>query len=493
MENSMMTVKEMREFLQEAGRAGSLPGLDRIRHLMHTLDDIQDQLAIIHIAGTNGKGSVGAYLEYIFREAGFTVGRFCSPAVFSEYDMWRYEGENITEEAFVDVMSQVKCACDIVLSEGGTLPTLFELQTAAAFVWFSRIHPDLVILETGMGGAEDATNLIRYPLCSVLTSISYDHMQFLGNTLSEIAETKSGIIKRGRPVFSAWQKPEVEKVIRRVSQDACAPILMVKKARTRLIRQKPGELQFFYRDILITTQLAGRYQMQNASLAVKTSYYMIPLLERHRKALRQGADARMLLRSWNFGSIREEEKNLTQRIIVESDPNWQFVRVIDVDTCHKMSIMIRIVAGIAKTTWPGRFELLHRKFPYFVIDGAHNEAAARELARTVEGCFPEEKLIYIVGVLSDKAYERMLEIMSPYAERIICVTPDNPRALPAEKLAEQARKYYEEVCCCDSVREAVALAEASNCSVLAFGSLSYLGELRICHREWMREASVAVS
>lgn len=428
-----MTYEEARRFIQKAARRGSILGLENMQHLMHLFGNVQDKIPVIHIAGTNGKGSVGAYLEAIFRQYGLHVGRYCSPAVFSPLEVWKMDGDSISQEEYAKVMSQVKDACDIVVSKEGTMPTVFEIETAAAFLHFAEKKPDVVLLETGMGGETDATNIIKKPLCSILTTISYDHMQFLGDTLEEIAQVKAGIIKEGCPVFSAQQSPEVEAVLRHAAAKRHTSVHFVRESEIRMISIQPGLLEFSYGDLSLQTVMAGVCQMMNASLAVEAAYVMIPKLS-------------------------------------------------------EMPCCPRIVEGILSARWAGRFEVLGVE-PYFIIDGAHNEDAARQLADTVEKCFTNEPVTYIIGVLADKEHEKMLQAM-PYASCVFCVTPDNSRALQAEQLCQEAGRFHDNVTCCESIAAAVHAALAEGNPVIAFGSLSYLGELRRCYdAERSRETS----
>lgn len=424
-----MTYRQARCFISEAAKNGSVLGLESIRHLMRVLGDVQEQLPVIHIGGTNGKGSVGAFLDSIFREAGLHVGRYCSPAVFSPLEVWQYDGTNITETEYANVMSQVRAACDIVVSEGGTMPTVFEIETAAAFIWFDGKKTDVLLLEVGMGGQLDATNLITRPLCSVITTISFDHMQFLGDTIEQIAKVKSGIIKKGCPVYSAPQQPQVEDVLCGRAKEAGSLLGMVKKENIRLICQEPGRMEFFYKELRLATKMAGSCQLLNASLAAETALHMLPVLKKH---------------------------------------------------IGKMQKLPYIVEGVAKARWKGRFEVLG-EHPLFVIDGAHNEDAALQLAKTVEMCFTNEPLTYIIGVLEDKEHEKMLKIMLPYAKRVYTVTPDHCRAMDGKLLCREAGRFHPDVRYCRNVAQAVQKALSDGGPVLAFGSLSYLGELRRCY------------
>jgi dihydrofolate synthase/folylpolyglutamate synthase len=437
-----MTYDEARAFIKEAAKSGSVLGLLSITRLMEELGNVQDTLPIIHIAGTNGKGSVGAYLESVFRRAGLHTARYCSPAVFDPLEVWQYDGENISQAEYANVMSQVKSACDIMLSKGFEYPTVFEIETAAAFVWFSEKKPDVVLLEVGMGGETDATNVIAHPFASVITTISMDHMQFLGDTVAKIAAVKAGIIKEGCPVFSAPQDLSAAEVLKSAAREKNAKLVLLEDL-ARLVSQEPGKLcmEYWseaYGTIRLETKLAGSYQLRNAALAAETALALLPGLI--------SKDTKM---------DDEQLKNIVQQ-------------------------------GIANAAWPGRFEVIGHD-PLFVIDGAHNEDAAKSLACTIQNCFTNTCLTYIIGVLADKEHEKMLKILLPYADMVYTVTPDNPRALAAEALAKEAAKFHDHVICCASVQEAVsqALSHAREAGtpVLAFGSLSYLKNLKLAYLE----------
>lgn len=438
-----MTYEQACAFAGQAAKSGSILGLDSIRALMAELSDVQEKLPIIHIAGTNGKGSVGAYLASICRAAGLHVARYTSPAVFTPLEVFTYDGENITENEYASVMSQVKDACDIMVSAGKECPTIFEIETAAAFLWFYEKKPDIVLLETGMGGELDATNLITHPFASVITSISMDHMQFLGDTIQSIAYAKAGIIKEGCPVYAAEQTSTVYRVFAQEAEQKHAPIVYVDGTNAKILEDRPGRMTFTYtlttgETLNLVTAMAGAYQVKNAALAAEVA-----------EALLTG----------QMTGFRVKDK--TDRVPVRS----------------KTEAFGIIERGIADTRWPGRFEVVSED-PLLVIDGAHNEDAARQLAATVENCFTNTRLTYIIGVLADKEHEKMLRIMSPFAERIYTVTPDNARALDAKSLAEEAGKYCDQVQAVDSIGEALTLAFSYGEPVLAFGSLSYLGELK---------------
>ena len=447
----MMTFEEARRFIAESSKTGSILGLESICNLMSEIGNIQDELPVIHIAGTNGKGSTGAYLQAIFEAAGLTTARYCSPAVFDALEVFQYCGKNISESEYAHVMSQVKTACDILVSKGNPMPTVFEIETAAAFVWFYQKKPDIVLLEVGMGGETDATNIVKNPLASVITTISRDHMGFLGESVEEIAAVKAGIIKEKCPVFSAAQQSGVEQVLFEHANRKQAELRMVDENVCELLKEKVGQLSFSYKGKNYVTGMAGLYQMKNAALAIEVAEYLLPKLME-----------------------KKESKVSVKRIVQER---------ISKEEIHKEEIGREeiIKKGIEAARWAGRFEMIQKE-PLVIMDGAHNEDAAKQLAQTVHNCFPKQKLTYIIGVLADKEHEKMLELMLPYADQVYTVTPGNPRALDGKQLAEEVRNFHQKVEACDSVTEALkkALQQAKEKKepVLAFGSLSYLGELK---------------
>lgn len=447
----MMTFEEARRFIAESSKTGSILGLESICNLMRELGNIQDQLPVIHIAGTNGKGSTGAYLQAIFEQAGFTTSRYCSPAVFDPLEVFQYCGTTISESEYAHVMSQVKTACDILVSKGNPMPTVFEIETATAFVWFYQKKPDIVLLEVGMGGETDATNIVKNPLASVITTISRDHMGFLGESVEEIAAVKAGIIKEKCPVFSAVQQSGVEKVLFEYANKMQSELRMVEEEDCQLLEEAFGRLSFSYKGKNYVTGMAGLYQIKNAALAIEVAEYLLPKMMEKKSS--QAAVEGII-----------EERISKEEISKEEIGREEIIK-----------------KGIEAARWAGRFEVI-QKDPLIIMDGAHNEDAAKQLAQTVHNCFPEQKLIYIIGVLADKEHEKMLELMLPYADQVYTVTPNNLRALDGKQLAGEVRTFHQKVEACDSVTEALkkALQQAmeKRKPVLAFGSLSYLGELK---------------
>lgn len=421
-----MNYQQALKYIGEMSRYGSVPGLDSIRELCRRLGDPQKRTPVIHVAGTNGKGSTLAYLSAILTSAGYRTGSYSSPAVFDYRERFAVNGNMIAKAAFARLLETAAKAADEMEAEGLAHPTAFEIETALAFCFFAEKKCDLAIVETGMGGLLDATNLIEKPLVSVLTSISMDHMQFLGKSLAQIAGHKAGIIKEGCPVVSAAQKPEAAEVIERIAKERHAPLLVADAGGAAKIRYGLTGQSFHYGSYQnLKISLPGVWQIENAVLAVET----VRILNRQGISVSEAA-------------LRE---------------------------------------GLAGARWTGRLTVLAKK-PYFIIDGAHNEDAAAKLAKSLSFYFTNEKKVFIIGVLGDKEYGKIVLALAPMAEQIIAVTPpDNPRALPAYELAKEIRKVKEHVTAADSLEEAVEMAyllTPPDGVIAAFGSLSYLGRLK---------------
>ena len=403
----MMTEKECLDFMDELKKSGIVPGLGSIKELCRRLGNPQDAFPCIHIAGTNGKGSVLAYLSTVYKTAGYRVGAFSSPAVFKSRETIRVDGKNMTKKAYTEGLEKIKEAVEAIKADGLPAPTAFEAEVALAFLYFADKKCDIVMLEAGMGGREDATNLITRTLAAVLMPIGMDHMQFLGGTLDKIAYQKAGIIKKGCVAVSAVQQEEAAAEIRKeADKQGCSCIFATvpEKIKYGLKKQK-----FTYRDAFGTLHkdmeitIPGVCQAENAAVAIE----VVEALNR-------------------------------QNAFVVSEENLRH--------------------GLLETSWPGRFEVLREK-PYFVIDGAHNEPAAKKLVQSVSAYFSNKRIIYIMGMLKDKEYEKVAEITYPYADQIITVTPpENKRALSAMDLAAAVSAYHPQVSTAGSVEVAVEMA-----------------------------------
>lgn len=422
-----MTYEEARNYLDYITKNGIILGLESMEHLLEELGNPQDQLKFIHIAGTNGKGSVLAYLSTILKEAGYRVGRYISPTLFSYRERIQVNEVYISREEVSRYVDRIKQAIERMQNKGMTMPTIFEAETAMAFLHFADRKCDLVVLETGMGGDTDATNVIKTGILEVLVSISKDHTAFLGDTLAEIAGHKAGIIKPGTEVVTAKQPEEAMKVIVEKAASCNAHLTVADWELAEDVRSGLEEQYFSYgteKDICI--HLGGSYQIKNAVIALTCV---------------------QVLRNMGY--------QISDRQMRE---------------------------GFARTVWNGRFTVL-QKDPMLIIDGAHNADGAAELEKSLISCLDGKKIYGICGVFRDKEYEIVLRKILPHLKSVTTIqTPGNPRALPAEELAEAAKKYCKDVHVQKdielAVKENLEMAEKEEGVVLAFGSLSFLGEIR---------------
>lgn len=420
-----MNYRQALAYMEQIGQYGIVPGLDSIRELARRLGDPQKDLRFVHVAGTNGKGSVCAYVSSALQCAGYRVGKYTSPAVVDDREEIQVNGSSIAKAAVGRYMEQLKAICDGMAADGLPHPTPFEVKTAMAFLHFREKKCDIVVLETGMGGLLDATNIVEDTCVAVLTSISGDHMGFLGKTLGEIASQKAGIIKKGCHVVSAAQAPEVMEAIAGKAADMGCPLTVADgKAAEHVVfgLEKQSFDYGGYRKIEIG--LAGQCQIDNAVVALETLKVLgnlgFPMAE---------------------GKLRE---------------------------------------GMAQARWPGRFTVASKR-PYFILDGAHNEDAARRLAQSLELYFPGRRIIYIMGMLRDKEYEKVIALTHGLADHIITVAaPGNPRALSSCELASAVARVHQKVTAADSLEEAAELARllaGTRDVIVAFGSLSFLGRM----------------
>lgn len=420
-----MNEKEAMAFIEETAGYGIVPGLDSIRELCRRLDDPQKELKFIHIAGTNGKGSVSAYISSVLKAGGYRVGKYISPVIFTYREGIQVNDRKITVKALCQGMERIKEICQEMVADGLPHPTPFEIETALGFLYFKEKRCDIVVLETGMGGLMDATNIVENTLAAVLVSISRDHTKFLGNTLSEIAAQKAGIIKPGCHVVSIRQEEEAARVISEQAEGLGCPLTVVEPQNIKNARYGLEKQRFDYKGRKkLEITLAGKFQLENAALAL------------------EAVDA-----------LAERGFPVSERAVYQ---------------------------GMSETKWPGRFSVIGKK-PYFVVDGAHDEDAAKRLAESIDFYFTNKRIIYIMGVLKDKEYDKIIRWTAPYADQIITVTsPDNPRALPAYELAKEAALVHPKVTAVDSLEEAVemsTLLAGKEDVIIAFGSLSYLGRL----------------
>lgn len=419
-----MNYQEARSFIDESVRYGGEVGLGKISRLLDYLNHPEQDLTFIHIAGTNGKGSVLSYVSTTLSMAGYRTGRYISPTLYSYEERFQIDGNPITKDDFVYYMEMIISAVKQMEKDGYVCPSPFELETVLSFLYFRDKKCDFVVLECGLGGLEDATNVIKNTRVAVLTSISMDHMEYLGDTLGAIAKTKSGIVKPGAIVITTRQQPEAMQSILKTCEEQNCTCICADKTNAQVLTVEIDEQTFLYNGITWTLHLAGVCQVENAVLAIEVL-----------NALRSTG------------------------LVLTTDQMQQ---------------------GLAATKWNGRFTVIHKN-PLLLVDGAHNPDAAKKFAASMETYFSGRRIIYIMGVFQDKDYEEVIRLTIPYANDIITIaTPDNPRALPAEELKNVILKYTDRVTSAVTLEAAIAKAfrmAGPDDVIAAFGSLSFIGPL----------------
>ncbi|MCP1102815.1 dihydrofolate synthase/folylpolyglutamate synthase [Aequitasia blattaphilus] len=416
----------MMEFMDRLAKKGSILGLEGIRRLLEELGNPQERLQIVHGAGTNGKGSVFAFMDQILRDAGYKVGRYISPVVFGECESFQINGEWITEKEREKYLRQIEDAVHRIRNRNEEEPTVFEVETAVSFLYFMENACDLVLLETGLGGASDATNIVENTLLAVFTSISFDHMSILGNTLEEIGKVKAGIIKEKSLIVSAPQRDEVKSILIEEGRKKGKHVTFVNEKAVDILRQDVDEQVFSYGEYQnLKIAMGGVYQVENALLAIEGI-----------KALQE------------LGYKVSEEA---------------------------------IRSGLRKAQWIGRFSILQKE-PIFIVDGAHNPDGAKKLAKSLNLYFTNKRIIYIMGVLEDKEYKKILKHTLPLASELILLTPANSRGLDKDILKRAAEEIRHDlpIYMAESGIDAVNISLNHGNSqdvIVAFGSLSYLGEI----------------
>lgn len=420
-----MTYDEAMAYIEYTNTLGSVLGLTNIKELLKRLGNPQNDVRVIHIAGTNGKGSICAFLDEILECAGFLVGRYISPTVFTYLERFQINRRYMQEDDFAIYLDKVKQAADGMVKDGFDRPTSFETETAVAFCYFKDMAVDFLLLETGMGGLLDATNVCDRPVCTIIASISMDHMAFLGDSLEKIYEQKLGIMKKGVPcvsypepeeLLSMWQEKKRENGTEDTS-------VMVSMDDITIMRTGLDGSRYEYGGRSYSVSVPGIYQVYNSAVAVCTA---------------------RLMQRLGYG--------------------------IDDDD---------IQAGISQTMWKGRFQKISST-PDIYVDGAHNPGGWESLRKNIDQYFADRELIYICGVFKDKDYDCMLRLLMPRAKRFIAVQPENPRALDRNVLANLAKQYIDSVyvqeVVDDAVYQAMDIAEDMDAPVIIiFGSLSFIG------------------
>ena len=416
-----MTVEQALDYIHSVCWKGMMPGLERITDLLEKMGNPQNTMKYVHIAGTNGKGSTAAMTASILRKAGYCTGLYTSPYIYQFGERMQVNGEMISDSELVEITEYVKPLADSMVES----PTEFELTTAIGFEFFKRKGCDIVVLEVGLGGLLDATNVIPCPEVAVITNIGLDHTDILGNTLEEIAVNKAGIIKENGNAVIYRGKPSVEAVF----EQTCAERnVKLKKANFAGLKSKAHDLfeQVFdfgdYKDLHLP--LLGDHQLHNAAVVLAVAETLI-------------------------------------------EKGWKITRE-------------NIYDGIRDVSWPGRFDIVSRD-PLFIIDGGHNPQCLEALVKNIEDYLKGRRVIALTGVLADKDYGDMYRPVMPLIEEFVCVTPPNPRRLPATELAMHLTGAGAKATACETVaegvRKAIALAKDDG-AVLCFGSLYTIGDIR---------------
>lgn len=431
--------EEVVEIIQNKRRFGNLTGYEISKIVLEKLGNPQDGMPVIHIAGTNGKGSVSAFLCNILVEAGLKTGMFTSPHLVEFGERIRINGEMISKE------DTARLGTKLLDMDFGVYPTMFDYCLAMALLYFKEQQCDVIILETGLGGKYDSTNAVGVPVVSVITKIGYDHMAILGNTLQEIAAEKAGIIKKGTHLICESQDEDIENIFRETARSVgVSSIRIIDWEELRVeVMTKAGEQCFSaYGYEHLTMKMLGLHQYENAAAAILAAEAFLKS-----KGDVDGINER-----------QEDEREISQRF--EKDEITRAVRI-----------------GVAKTVWKGRMEILSKE-PFFMIDGAHNAHGVAALYKSLISLYPGEKFHFIMGVMADKDYEDMIEVLLPLAIDFTTVTVGYSRSLEAKKLAECIEAKGVKAESKESLDEALSeLTKERGEKTIAFGSLYFIGEI----------------
>ena len=413
-----MTYQEAKLYIKESSKSGITLGLDSIKNLLRELGNPQDDLKFIHIAGTNGKGSVLAYISTIMEVAGYKTGRYISPTVEDYRERIQINRTNISKNDFTLQLSRIKKAIERMLENKLPHPSVFEIETALGFLYFKEQGCDIVIMETGMGGVTDATNIIQNTLVSIFTSISRDHMEYLGNTIADLTRAKAGIIKKESSVVYGGLPKVSENIIIKTANHFNCSIFFADFTDVTTQKSKRFTQMFSYRGLDdVTIQLLGKHQIENATLAIEAV-----------RAL-QGF-------------------NITDN---------------------------QIKKGLSDTKWFARVTIVKEHNPVIVIDGAHNQGAVRALAKTLADLFPTEKIVGVMGVFKDKEINEMLAEIKPIIDKIHAISlPDEKRTLSADALAGYILDAKIEADSHYTIKNALDIAVTEAEVVVVFGSFSFL-------------------
>nr|WP_312215008.1 folylpolyglutamate synthase/dihydrofolate synthase family protein [Clostridioides sp.] len=425
-----MNYEEALQYISNTNRFGIKLGLETVSRLLELLGNPQENLNIIHVAGTNGKGSVCSFISNILIDAGYSVGLYTSPYLENFTERIRVDQNEIRKEEVANIVKLIDKKISIMLNEGYPNPTEFEIVTAMALYYYNLCNVDYVVLEVGLGGRYDATNVIKESLVSVITSISLDHIGVLGDTISKIAYEKAGIIKNNGTVVVYKQEYETEEVIREICRKKDAKYIGVDFDSIEIVRSDINTQIFNYSSSTyeyknLEIKLIGEHQIKNALLAINVIEYL----------------------------------NINKKINVNIE---------------------NIKTGLLDTKWPGRIEII-KEDPLFIIDGAHNLDGAKSLAKVLEKNFSGKKETLIIGMLKDKDIDSVLEVLTPYFDKVITTYPISDRSMEADDLKIKISNYIDDVVAIKDINDAVNLAlknAKKDDVIIAAGSLYMIGSIR---------------
>ena len=425
-----MNYEQALDYIHGTYKFGSKLGLENTRYLLNLLGNPHKDLKVIHVAGTNGKGSVSSYIHTVLKEEGYKVGLYISPYLEEFTERMIVNGEEISRERLAEVTETVKEKVEQMVRDGKNHPTEFEVVTSIAFCYYAQENVDFLVLEVGLGGRLDSTNVVEDPLVSVITPIGFDHMEYLGDTLEEIAYEKGGIIKENGFVLLYPQEKEVMGVLEGLSKERNSRLFVIDFDELTIHRSNMEE-QVFSVNVLgksydnVKIKLAGIHQIYNACTAL---------------------EAIEILRKYRNVNISDEA----------------------------------VLKGLYNTKWAGRFEVLQKE-PLIIIDGAHNLHGADSLRKNIEILLKDYKITFVVGMLQDKDVKAVLEDLIPLANKVIATRPDNPRAMRAADLAEQLKMFGKETHFYEDIKEAIKTAieiTKQDEAIIFAGSLYMIGEVR---------------
>lgn len=420
-----MNMQEVIKLVNTNRGTGQKESLLRMTRLMELIGNPQKELKFVHVAGTNGKGSTSAFMDSILRTSGIKTGLYTSPHLVRLNERIRINGQEITDDALVQTTEIVREAVEQVESELDERLYAFEILTAVAFLYFKNQKTELIILETGVGGRLDSTNVIEKSEVSIITAIGLDHMKVLGNTLEEIAQEKAGIIKQEGSLVTYPQSQEIEKIFEERSQKQEADWTPVNLANIQIKESTIDYQRFDYNDSVdFVIRMIGEHQVYNAAVAIEAVW-----------------------------KLQEKGWPISDNHIKE---------------------------GLEKAFWPGRMEKVSDQ-PLVFLDGAHNLQGVRMLKNNIDTLFPEKKLVFLVGMMQDKDYQKMIRIVEPKAERFLLLAPNSERALDAERMKEELAADGYDAQTFSSPEETAEYIhfELSKEDVLVvFGSLYLVGDMR---------------